>query len=225
MSDGNITSSVNLDVHGDANIRFGELPKKTVRDSIGIDTDITSPYSYFKRRNELYEDVKDDQRIDALEHEHLLYWNRYQMCVSINIFNGTIVFHENILTTVNGASISGRIIMDKNLAALKINTETTYTALDLSKLLKMNRLLFSSAEANMKLVADLRAFKAKIETEIDAAIIDYRFHIGNSFIDQPYNVECLLLQYATDFCKQSFFTGSLYSKISEQMFEVNEFAV
>ena len=64
-------------------------------------------------------------------------------------------------------SVLGSLEINPDFAAFGINSGKSWTSFELSDFIKMNRSAFESKEIAMKLVKDLREFKAKIDKEIE----------------------------------------------------------
>lgn len=65
------------------------------------------------------------------------------------------------------AEIIGEIRKSKELKVWNINKDTEYNTFELADLIKMNRHHFASQVEAMKLVTELKAFKAKVDKEIE----------------------------------------------------------
>lgn len=63
--------------------------------------------------------------------------------------------------------ITGRLLLDEDFQAFGINTGKKYTLIDLSNFIKMHRYCFEDNSVAMKLVSELRNFKAKVNTEME----------------------------------------------------------
>lgn len=63
-------------------------------------------------------------------------------------------------------TVEGKTCLNPELEAFGINKNKIFTISDLKSFLKMNRIHFTSAEENMKLVSDLEKFNAQISAEI-----------------------------------------------------------
>jgi hypothetical protein len=66
-----------------------------------------------------------------------------------------------------GGSITGKIIMNPDFVDFGINSGKKYTLRDLSDFIKMHRYCFEDPQVAMKLVTDLRNFKAKVNKDIE----------------------------------------------------------
>jgi hypothetical protein len=78
----------------------------------------------------------------------------------------TLIINEDDPLTIG--KISGKLELHPDFKKFKINSGETWTSFDLSDLIKMNRYFFSSKEIAMKLVSQLRNFKAKVNKQMDA---------------------------------------------------------
>jgi hypothetical protein len=90
--------------------------------------------------------------------------------VLYNLHRKTITFYQNQGAIYNAAAqYAGRIESSKEIERLAVNSNTSYTPLELSSFIKMNRYMFKSKNVTMKLVSELRNFKAKIDKEIEVS--------------------------------------------------------
>lgn len=64
-------------------------------------------------------------------------------------------------------SVTGTLSLDENFIEFGINTGKKYTLRDLSDFIKMHRFCFDDKDQAMKLVADLRNFKAKVNKDME----------------------------------------------------------
>jgi hypothetical protein len=64
--------------------------------------------------------------------------------------------------------ITGKLELHPDFVKFDINTGKQITAHDLAELIKMNRSCFKDRETAMKLVKELRSFKAKIDKELES---------------------------------------------------------
>lgn len=67
----------------------------------------------------------------------------------------------------NSTIITGVLKINDDLTKFNINTSTLWATGDLAKFLKMNRLFFADADQCAKIIAELNALKAKIQTDIE----------------------------------------------------------
>lgn len=63
--------------------------------------------------------------------------------------------------------VTGKIILNEDFVEFGINTGEKYTLRDLSDFIKMHRYCFHDTSTAMKLVSELRNFKAKVNKEIE----------------------------------------------------------
>lgn len=146
---------------GSLYIREGALPNLIERKAMSMTTDIKGPHDYYRRKTALkptssYEKTDSD-------------WDEFKMLVTVDVSNGVIVFQEDCMTNEGSSTITGKITKDPLLNSLGINSSKKYTSLELGDLLKMNRLLFADRDKHMTLIAALKDFKAKIDTEIQSS--------------------------------------------------------
>lgn len=66
-------------------------------------------------------------------------------------------------------SITGKLELHPDFKKFRINTGEQFTNFELADLIKMNRSVFENPTVAMKLVSDLKNFKAKIDKEIEKA--------------------------------------------------------
>ena len=66
-----------------------------------------------------------------------------------------------------GGTVAGLIILNEDFKAFGINTGKKYSLVDLSNFIKMHRYCFEDKAVAMKLVTDLRNFKAKVNKDIE----------------------------------------------------------
>jgi hypothetical protein len=78
----------------------------------------------------------------------------------------TLVINED--DSLTRGKVVGKLELHPDFKKFKINSGETWNPFDLSDLIKMNRSFFSSKEVAMKLVSQLRDFKAKVNKITDA---------------------------------------------------------
>lgn len=66
-------------------------------------------------------------------------------------------------------TITGKLELSTDFTKYQINSGKRLTTFDMAELIRMNRTCFESKETAMKLVTDLRKFKAKIDKHIEAS--------------------------------------------------------
>jgi hypothetical protein len=79
-----------------------------------------------------------------------------------------IVFYENPNDHF-GNVITGALKFHKDMESWGINKSTQFTTFELSDKIKLNRHKFDSLEVAMKLVTELKNFKARVEKEIESS--------------------------------------------------------
>ncbi len=89
------------------------------------------------------------------------------MLVSYSISNGTIVFEENIATSIGGQTIKGELKLESNLKSLGINTKKAYSHQELSETLKMLRVLFGDKDQWLNIVTNLKNFTMQATSNIE----------------------------------------------------------
>lgn len=90
--------------------------------------------------------------------------------ILVNREEGSITLIENEHNQYgNTAEIIGKLRFSKELQIWGINKEMEYNTFELADLIKMNRHHFASQVEAMKLVTELKAFKAKVDKEIELA--------------------------------------------------------
>lgn len=87
----------------------------------------------------------------------------------VSLSRGEIILVVNEQNTDNTHTVTGRVIIGKEFAALGINTDKPYTPESLAKHLKLKRSLFESHTEHTKLIASLRQIKAKVNQAIEKA--------------------------------------------------------
>jgi len=108
---------------------------------------ITSPGNYIEQRIEGFQ----------VDKSHLIV-NRKDMTLKLVV---------NEADPLNTANITGSLTLHADFKKFKINSGETWSAVDLSDFIKMNRSFFTSKEVAAKLVKQLREFKAKVNNEIE----------------------------------------------------------
>ena len=76
----------------------------------------------------------------------------------------TLNIHE---TNFHSGIVTGKIMMNEDFLEFGINSGKKYSLRDLSDFIKMHRYCFQDVSVAMKLVSDLRNFKAKVNKEIE----------------------------------------------------------
>lgn len=64
---------------------------------------------------------------------------------------------------------AGELAFEKAFLEFQINTGKSYTTFELADFIKMNRSYFESKDIAMRLVSELRSFKAKVDKELENA--------------------------------------------------------
>lgn len=64
-------------------------------------------------------------------------------------------------------TITGKLIINPDFEKFEINSGHTRTTFELSDFIKMNRSFFEKKQTAMKLVSELRSFKAKVEKDLE----------------------------------------------------------
>lgn len=70
-------------------------------------------------------------------------------------------------TDYYGHTITGRLKPSKEIELFGINSERKWDPIKLSQFFKLNRAFFADRAENMKLVSDLKCFKAKVNQDIE----------------------------------------------------------
>lgn len=89
-----------------------------------------------------------------------------QLChVTYDRNAGRISLFVNETSVKEGSCISGVVVLNPDLAGMKINTNKLFTCKELMDHLKFNRVLFKDREENSKVVTALQMFKVKVLNE------------------------------------------------------------
>ena len=87
--------------------------------------------------------------------------------ILVNRDNLTMKMIVNETDTRNAKTISGRIELSRQFKAFCINTEKEFEPEYLGNFFRINRSYFKDRAENMVLVSNLKAFRAKIETDVE----------------------------------------------------------
>lgn len=122
---------------------------------------LTAPYLYFSGKRRLVAEEGRQKWLDGRP-----FFDLTDMLVVVNRPEMVITWQENNHLAEPAARVVGAINVNPHLLKLGINSGKKYTARELADVLKMNRLLFSSREDNMVLIAQLMDFRARVEKDI-----------------------------------------------------------
>lgn len=140
--------NINLNATGgELIIRQGDaLPQLQKRD-IQITGNINSPFIWYIGKKDNYDWKNSFVLYDRVNHTIKL-----------------IIGDHSPITRVE---VTGKIEMDSNLQKFGINRVRKTTLKEMVSLIKMNRIHFLDRDANMKLVSNLKKFKARVTQEIE----------------------------------------------------------
>lgn len=126
-------------------IRDGEAERIDYPNAIKISGTIFAPGIFINKRSEFYEK----------KNVHVTY--------SLEDLEITLNCDE---TSKTGATIKGSLEISPELEEFKINKNHTFAREDLKQFLKMNRAAFPSQDENIKIVASLTKFNARVEVHL-----------------------------------------------------------
>jgi len=113
---------------------------------VNIEGLITAPLDYLNKRKDVIEPLKS----------HLI----------VNTSDGKIILVVNEKDHYQD-TISGKLKMNPDFEKFGINTGKSRDTFELADFIKMNRYFFSDKNVAMKLVSELKNFKAKVDKEIE----------------------------------------------------------
>ena len=127
-------------------------PKK-----VGITGTITAPYVFLQKRWNAPMDSKEE--VPQIDHA------RTHIIVDRDNLKMMLVCNEtderNIMT------VTGKIELSRQFKAFGVNMDVQFMPEDLANFFRINRSYFKDRAENMVLVSNLKAFRAKIETEVE----------------------------------------------------------
>lgn len=132
--------------NGEIIIREGDALPAREPVPLKIDGCIDSPLRYIRKRKDLINHPAANIRVD-----------RDAMCINLEV--GENSFYKDTVT--------GRLKKSTELDAFGINSGEYISNFDMADLVKKNRSYFESKTVAMKLVSELRNFKAKVERELE----------------------------------------------------------
>lgn len=118
-------------------------------EKVNITGTITAPFAFLEKR------WNDPQ----MEH------NRTHLLVNRDNLKITLVVNET--DKRNGMTITGQIELSRQFKAFGVNMDVQFMPEDLANFFRINRSYFKDRAENMVLVSNLKAFRAKIETEVE----------------------------------------------------------
>ena len=118
-------------------------------EKVNITGTITAPFAFLEKR-------WNDPQMDH-SRTHLL----------VNRDNLSIKLVVNETDKRNGMTIIGQIELSRQFMAFGVNMDVQFVPEDLANFFRINRSYFKDRAENMVLVSNLKAFRAKIETEVE----------------------------------------------------------
>ena len=118
-------------------------------EKVNITGTITAPFAFLEKR-------WNDPQMDH-SRTHLL----------VNRDNLNIKLVVNETDKRNGMTIIGQIELSRQFKAFGVNKDVQFMPEDLANFFRINRSYFKDRAENMVLVSNLKAFRAKIETEVE----------------------------------------------------------
>lgn len=118
-------------------------------DHVCITGTISAPYAFLEKR------WNDEQVVK----------NRTHIIVNRDKLTMKLVMNET--DQRNRMTVTGKIEFSRQFVSFGINSDTQFAPEELANFFRINRTYFESREENMKLVAILKNFRAKIETEVE----------------------------------------------------------
>lgn len=154
-------SEVKLNITTENNeviIRTGEAePNIPERQSISISGNLDTPLNYLKNPPSWFTRQDEDSN-SVLEFSNLKV-DRDSMIIELVVDEGSIW----------QCSYKGALLLDETFKKFGINASKSFTTFELSDLIKMHRSYFETKDIAMKLISELRNFKAKVDRQIDNA--------------------------------------------------------
>jgi len=102
------------------------------------------------------ENIKEENRDSPMQWSH----------VEVNRESGSIKYIEDA-GSLWESTFTGTLSVDPRFEKFGINSGKSYTTLELSNFIKMNRTFFETKDKAMLLVSDLRKFKAKVDKDVE----------------------------------------------------------
>ena len=156
---------INLHVEKGANeviIRHGEAePVADFRKGITISGTLGVPREHLEKPSN-WLTAKGFLVTSAVEMDTVLHFSHLQ----VNRDKGTLTFTEDAGNEWENKYI-GTLQLDPRFEKFGINSGKSYTTIDLSHFIKMNRSHFETKDIAMLLVSQLRDFKAKVDKEVE----------------------------------------------------------
>lgn len=119
-------------------------PKK-----VSIEGNISAPYAFLEKRWQL----------SQIDHE--------RTCLFVDRDNLKIVLVCNETDARNCMNIAGHIELSRQFKSFGVNMDVSFQPEQLANFFRINRSYFKDRAENMVLVSNLKAFRAKIETEVE----------------------------------------------------------
>jgi hypothetical protein len=126
-------------------VRTGDAPKVNNPVKVSFSGNIKAPANY----------ASNDENIP----------DKQTAVVVVNASEGTLSYDADPSDEL-AAKITGKLLVNPDLAKFGINENKKYSPKDLGTLIKRNRIFFTDKDGNAKLVTELNDFSGKVETEL-----------------------------------------------------------
>lgn len=148
-------------------IRQGEAPENfKVRKGIIIGGTIDLPLAHLSKTSVTQLNEEDGFFVKPGEDQSV-----YESYLTIDRDKMTIELVENAGKEYE-SKYSGSLKLHPDFNKFGVNTDATWTTIELANLIKMNRSFLESKTVAMKLVSELRDFEAKVDKEVENKISD-----------------------------------------------------
>lgn len=161
-------------------------------ENIEITGTITAPYEFLKKRWDLGHNEKEPAQLPT-DHTHIIV-DRDHMQITL-IGNETDRRYR--------LKVTGKIQLSRQFKSFGINMGDKFEPEDLSRFFRINRSYFKDKNENMNLVSLLKAFRAKIETDVErekkdnGSVTDIYKKVVNSNIPESFKVVIPIFKGAT----------------------------
>lgn len=159
-------------------------PKK-----VAIIGTIAAPFAFLEKRwnaGVCESDFDDKRPASQIDHE------RTHIIVDRDHLKMMLVCNET--DERNGMTITGQIELSRQFKAFGVNMDVKFEPEQLANFFRINRSYFKERQENMTLVSQLKAFRAKIETEVErekkdnGSVTDVYKKVVNSNLPESFKV-------------------------------------
>ena len=124
---------------------------------------VSAPFSFLQKRWNAPKDYIEDE--DYIEYAPQIDHARTHVIVERDELLLKLVANET--DKRNRMTVVGRIELSRQFKAFGVNMDVQFAPEDLANFFRINRSYFKDRAENMALVSNLKAFRAKIETEVE----------------------------------------------------------